>query len=129
MNEQAFDFASLENATPAQDFALLRGAQGVVEYPVRVIKFANVNSITLHFKGSFGGERSSVFYIGFKVRRIWFRTIVDTADTSHVRLHKGESKVLKKDAQTPLTQKAETAADAPIDSIRETARPAQSSIR
>lgn len=57
-----FDSVSI---TPDKEFELTRDEQGVVEYPLPMTKFSNVNHLTIHFPSSFGGETTKIFYIGF----------------------------------------------------------------
>ncbi|KAG9047231.1 hypothetical protein FS837_002753 [Tulasnella sp. UAMH 9824] len=96
-----------DESKPTQDLALLENAEQAVEYPVRVSAFASVNSITLFFSDSPGGERSRVYYIGFK----------------------GESKRPLKEPGSKLDLAASNAADAPVDRLKETAPGSQSTIR
>ncbi|KAG8990918.1 hypothetical protein FRB93_002990 [Tulasnella sp. JGI-2019a] len=96
-----------DDIKPTQDIALLEGAEGVTEYPVRVSAFASVTSVTLFFSDSPLSERSRVYYIGFK----------------------GDSKRLVKEPGDKLDIRAANAADAPVDTLAERAAGAQSTAR
>ena len=43
------DLSEVDDVTPDQDFELLEQERGAVEYPVRVSRFANVSTLSLHF--------------------------------------------------------------------------------
>lgn len=58
-----FDDAGME---PDQELALTRDSEGSVEYPTKIVKFSNVNSVTLHFPSNFGEETTKIYYIGLK---------------------------------------------------------------
>ncbi|KAG8874281.1 hypothetical protein FRB98_008550 [Tulasnella sp. 332] len=96
-----------DDIEPTQDIALLEGAEGVTEYPVRISAFASVMSVTLFFSDSPMSERSRVYYIGFK----------------------GDSKKLAKEPGGKLDIPAANAADAPVDQLAERAAGAQSTAR
>ncbi|OQR70266.1 putative leucine--tRNA ligase [Tropilaelaps mercedesae] len=59
----SFDDAAAE---PDQEFELSRDTEGTLEYPTKIVKFANVHHLTLHFPKSFGADISKVVYIGLK---------------------------------------------------------------
>ncbi|KAJ1021912.1 hypothetical protein NDA16_003674 [Ustilago loliicola] len=79
------------------DFALLRGQQGVVEYPVSVARFSHTNSITIVLSHSNATTLSRFFYLGFR----------------------GTALVLKSEPGERLNIGAANSADRPIDSLRE----------
>ena len=58
-----FDDAGME---PDQELALTRDSEGSVEYPTKIVKFSNVNCVTLHFPSNFGEETTKIYYIGLK---------------------------------------------------------------
>ncbi|KAL6295199.1 hypothetical protein ACE6H2_003341 [Prunus campanulata] len=50
-----------------KEWDLVENFQGVLEYQTRYSKFQNMDSITLHFPDSFGGDTTkSTLYTGFK---------------------------------------------------------------
>ncbi|KAF9262244.1 DUF1000-domain-containing protein [Marasmius fiardii PR-910] len=59
------DFENAERTKPQIDISLLEESN-VVEYPVRVAAFASINSLSIFFSDSVGGEMSRVYFIGFK---------------------------------------------------------------
>ncbi|POY71728.1 hypothetical protein BMF94_5089 [Rhodotorula taiwanensis] len=95
-----FDEASSGAPTPAQEFELLEstgGQRGAVEYPVRIARFANCSDVDLaHARG----EQTRLYYLGFI----------------------GESRVLKKEANEPMTIGAENAAPSLLDGVKEEKR-------
>jgi len=59
-----FDDTALETD---QEIALTRDSEGAVEYATKIVKFSNINCISLHFPSNFGGEETTkIFYIGLK---------------------------------------------------------------
>ncbi|KAG8744714.1 hypothetical protein FRC10_009628, partial [Ceratobasidium sp. 414] len=93
------DFAEAESTRPQQDFALLEGETGVVEYPVKASAFANVIALTLFLTDTEAGEMNRIYFVGFK----------------------GDSRDLQKDVSERLDLPAANAADAPVDRIMEKA--------
>ncbi|KAN0062345.1 hypothetical protein ACQY0O_005227 [Thecaphora frezii] len=79
------------------DFALLRGEDGVVEYPVSVARFSSTNSVTLILSHSNATTLSRFFYLGFR----------------------GTALQLAKDPSERLDIAAANAADKPVDGVRE----------
>ncbi|EJU02435.1 DUF1000-domain-containing protein [Dacryopinax primogenitus] len=100
------DFNDVDSLQPAQDIALLEGAEGVTEYPVRVAAFANVNSCTLLFSDT-PTDVSRIYYIGFK----------------------GERRSPHRDPNTRLDIPAAQGADAPVDRLAEKSANRQNTIR
>jgi len=60
------DFTDAGVMKPQMDFTLLTDQSNVTEYPVRITSFVNVNTLSLLFSDSPGGDVSRVYYIGFK---------------------------------------------------------------
>uniref|UniRef100_A0A182M834 PITH domain-containing protein n=1 Tax=Anopheles culicifacies TaxID=139723 RepID=A0A182M834_9DIPT len=54
------------SATADQEFALERDANGVIEYSTKVVTFANVHHLSLHIPSNYGGDSTTVYYIGLK---------------------------------------------------------------
>ncbi|TKY86986.1 hypothetical protein EX895_003663 [Sporisorium graminicola] len=79
------------------DFALLRGQQGVVEYPVSVARFSHTNSITIILSHSNATTLSRFFYLGFR----------------------GTALILKSEPGERLNIGAANSADRPVDGLRE----------
>ncbi|GAA5861897.1 hypothetical protein JCM3774_001343 [Rhodotorula dairenensis] len=95
-----FDEASGGAPKPAQEFELLEsegGQRGAVEYPVRIARFANCSDVDL---AQARGEQTRLYYLGFI----------------------GESRVLKKEANEPMTVGAENAAPSLLDGVKEEKR-------
>jgi len=80
----------------------------VTEYPLRVAAFASINSLSLFFSESVGGDVSKIFYVGFK----------------------GDIRELRKDADSKLDIRAANAADAPlVDRVTEKTAGQQTTAR
>ncbi|EST06777.2 PITH domain protein [Kalmanozyma brasiliensis GHG001] len=79
------------------DFALLRGQEGVVEYPVSVARFSHTNSITIVLSHSNATTLSKFFYLGFR----------------------GTALVLKSEPGERLNIGAANSADRPVDGLKE----------
>lgn len=79
------------------DFALLRGQEGVVEYPVSVARFSHTNSITILLSHSNATTLSRFFYLGFR----------------------GTALVLKSEPGERLNIGAANSADRPVDGLKE----------
>lgn len=47
--QDGVDLADVEDVKPEQEFELLEGEPGAVEYPVRIARFSSVSCLTLHF--------------------------------------------------------------------------------
>ncbi|GAV02358.1 hypothetical protein RvY_12934 [Ramazzottius varieornatus] len=61
--QMSFDDTTL---TPDQEFELQRDPTGDIEYGVKIVKFATVHHLTIHFKRNFGGETTRIYYIGLR---------------------------------------------------------------
>ncbi|KIK69643.1 hypothetical protein GYMLUDRAFT_34036 [Collybiopsis luxurians FD-317 M1] len=102
------DFSEAETTKAQLDITLLQGESGVVEYPLRVAAFASVNSVSLFFSESSGGDVSRIYFIGFK----------------------GEVRELKKDKDPQMDVPAANAADAPLfDRLQDKASGQQTTAR
>ncbi|CAO1621226.1 unnamed protein product [Sympodiomycopsis kandeliae] len=51
---------------PAQKLESIAVTREVVEYPLRVSRFSGVRDVTLFIPGSVGGDKSRLYYVGFK---------------------------------------------------------------
>ncbi|KAI5480490.1 thioredoxin family Trp26 [Pseudohyphozyma bogoriensis] len=97
------EFNDVESIKPEQEFELLEGVtgdRGAVEYPVRMVRFANVSSVDFFFSNTRSSTHSRLFYLGFM----------------------GESRQLKKEPNDRLTVGAETGVEKHIDGVKEEAR-------
>lgn len=65
-NHDNLDFSNVETMIPVQTFDILENPYGEIEYPTRVSKFTNTNSLYLHFPRSSGSDYSEITYIGIK---------------------------------------------------------------
>ncbi|KAJ3747379.1 galactose-binding domain-like protein [Lentinula detonsa] len=102
------DFSEAETTKAQLDISLLQGEPGVVEYPLRVAAFASINSVSLFFSESVGGDVSRIYYIGFK----------------------GDIRELKKDKDSHMDVPAANAADAPLfDRLQDKASGQQTTAR
>lgn len=63
------DFSEVDDVQPSLNISLLEGETSVTEYPLRMAAFSSINSLSLFFSDSVGGENSQVYYIGFKGER------------------------------------------------------------
>uniref|UniRef100_A0A182N8S5 PITH domain-containing protein n=1 Tax=Anopheles dirus TaxID=7168 RepID=A0A182N8S5_9DIPT len=61
--KMTFDDAS---APADQEFALEKDTNGVIEYATKVVTFANVHHLSIHIPINYGGENTTVYYIGLK---------------------------------------------------------------
>ncbi|KAJ8589358.1 DUF1000-domain-containing protein [Rhizopogon salebrosus TDB-379] len=86
------DFNDAESTTPHLNISLSEGETAVVEYPLRVAAFTSVHSLSLYFCESVGGERSRIYYLGFK----------------------GDVRTPRKEGTNKLEVPAADAADAPL---------------
>ncbi|CDR99263.1 hypothetical protein [Sporisorium scitamineum] len=93
----AATLGSLGSGKAQADFALLRGQEGVVEYPVSVARFSHTNSITIVLSHSNATTLSRFFYLGFR----------------------GTALVLKSEPGERLNIGAANSADRPVDGLRE----------
>ncbi|KAI0322840.1 DUF1000-domain-containing protein [Amylostereum chailletii] len=91
-NANIVDFTEADDSRPSLDIALQESDTSVVEYPLRVATFANINSLSLFFSDSHGGDVSRIYYIGFK----------------------GDLRYLRKEGTDKLPIPAANAADAPL---------------
>jgi len=102
------DFADAETTKPQLNISLLEGEVGVIEYPLRVAAFASINSVSLFFSESVGGDVSRIYYVGFK----------------------GDTKEQRNAAESKLDIRAANAADAPlVDRVTERAAGQQTTAR
>ncbi|KIK91487.1 hypothetical protein PAXRUDRAFT_830816 [Paxillus rubicundulus Ve08.2h10] len=102
------DFTDAENTKPHLDISLLEGGTEAVEYPLRVAAFTSVNSLSLYFGDSVGGDQSRVYYVGFK----------------------GDSRTQRKGATKKLDIPAANAGDAPlVDRVKQNAGGQQMTAR
>ncbi|TCD63111.1 hypothetical protein EIP91_005983 [Steccherinum ochraceum] len=102
------DFSDAEELIPNLNISLLEGEVGVMEYPLRAAAFVNVHSLSLFFSDSVGGDSIRLYYLGFR----------------------GDSKSIKREADSKLDIPAANAADARvIDRLREQAAGAQTTAR
>ncbi|KAL7410250.1 PITH domain-containing protein [Mrakia frigida] len=95
---------------PSQEIALLSSSSstlGVTEYPLKVSVFTDVVSLSLYFGASEGGEKTRIYFVGCN----------------------GDPRNPSKSHDSEMTIPAAQGADAPIDSLRETATPRNSTIR
>lgn len=64
------DFDNCHDVPPSQTLDLVdpdeHAVEGTLDYPVTARKFQNVSSITLFFSDNFGGDRTTITYLGFK---------------------------------------------------------------
>jgi len=65
-NRDDIDFDTAEDIEPDQEFNLVVDADGSIEYPVKIYKFAGAASITMFFTGSHDDEETQINYIGLK---------------------------------------------------------------
>ena len=65
-NHDSLDFSNVETMIPVQTFDLYENPYGDIEYPTRVSKFTNTNSLYLHFPRCTGGDCIQLSYIGIK---------------------------------------------------------------
>jgi len=94
----AIDFSEVDDVQPSLNISLLEGETSVTEYPLRMVAFSSINSLSLFFSDSVGEESSRVYYIGFK----------------------GETRVIRKEGSNKLEIPAANAADASLtDRVRE----------
>jgi hypothetical protein len=94
------DFSEADDVQPSLNISLLEGETGVTEYPLRMAAFSSINSLSLFFSNSVGGDSSRIYYIGFK----------------------GETRVVRKEGSNKLEIPAANAADAPLtDRVQERA--------
>ncbi|KAF8493397.1 galactose-binding domain-like protein [Russula emetica] len=92
------DFSEVDDVQPSLNISLLEGETSVTEYPLRMAAFSSINSLSVFFSDSVGGECSRVYYIGFK----------------------GETRVIRKEGINKLEIPAANAADASLtDRVRE----------
>ncbi|KAJ2158576.1 hypothetical protein GGF46_003668 [Coemansia sp. RSA 552] len=65
-NRDDLDFDTVGSARATQQWDLVQSTHPA-EYSVRVAKFNNVRSLTLHFPESFDGEQSVLYFLAFRV--------------------------------------------------------------
>lgn len=66
INRDDLDMSSVNETPPLQTFHLNEDTTAALDYPTKLSKFQNVSSLVMHFKGSDGGEKVLVQYIGLK---------------------------------------------------------------
>jgi len=49
-----------------QEFELTRDLTGRLEYPIKVVQFASIHHLTLHFPSNFGANSTKINYIGLR---------------------------------------------------------------
>ena len=60
------DFNDAETTQPAQVVTLQEDFKGVLDYPMKVGKFNNVNNVTLFIENNYGAPRTRIYYLAFK---------------------------------------------------------------
>ncbi|EPZ31107.1 DUF1000-domain-containing protein [Rozella allomycis CSF55] len=61
------DFDNVMQVEPTQEFEMARQEyEECAEYVTKVSKFSNVQTLTLFFEDNFGGEKTRIYFIGFK---------------------------------------------------------------
>jgi len=93
--------------TPEQDFELLEGELGAVDYPVRIARFSSVSNLTLCFTAGPASDSFQIWYLGFK----------------------GESRAYNREAGEQIAVGAENVADNVVDSVQEKHAPSQTAIQ
>jgi len=63
-NRSDIDFSNVSDLQPVQQFDLAEDFKAQIEYPTKVHKFQNVNSLTFYFKGD--GDFLQIDYLGLK---------------------------------------------------------------
>jgi len=58
---------------PKQKLESVAVAKDVVEYPLRVARFSGVRDVTLFVPSSMGGEKTRIYYVGFRGESTMFR--------------------------------------------------------
>jgi hypothetical protein len=71
MNRDDVDFVNCRELPAAQELELVANAAsmgdgGGIDYPLKVSKFQNVDSLTIFFSENGGHDVTSVSYVGFK---------------------------------------------------------------
>lgn len=71
MNRDDIDFSNCGELPAAQELELVANAAsmgdgGGIDYPLKVSKFQNVDSLTIFFSENEGSDVTSVSYVGFK---------------------------------------------------------------
>lgn len=61
--KMTFDDVSL---AADQEFNLEKDPTGTLEYNTKIVTFSSVHHLTLHFPTNFGGDTTSIYYIGLK---------------------------------------------------------------
>jgi len=100
------DLDEVDEMPPEQDFELLEGESGAIDYPVKIAKFSNVSTLSLFFS-SHRLDPFKIWYLGFK----------------------GESRSYKREPGEAMSIGAENTADSIVDGVREKQGPAQTTIR
>jgi hypothetical protein len=65
-NREGLDFESVADLPPVQEWGLFENLNGEIEYPTRFTKFQGVANLTIHLPTSFGGSRSTIWFIGLR---------------------------------------------------------------
>lgn len=71
INRDDVDFSNCRELPAVQELELVADAAsmgdgGGIDYPLKVSKFQNVDSLTIFFRENGGGDVTSVSYVGFK---------------------------------------------------------------
>ncbi|KAJ3029695.1 PITH domain-containing protein 1 [Rhizophlyctis rosea] len=70
VNRDDIDFDTADSTEATQEWDLVDPQHiplgSLPEYPTRIAKFSNLRSVTLYFPENFGGETTTIFYIGLK---------------------------------------------------------------
>eukprot|EP00242_Pyramimonas_sp_CCMP2087_P003791 CAMPEP_0198214572 /NCGR_PEP_ID=MMETSP1445-20131203/42488_1 /TAXON_ID=36898 /ORGANISM="Pyramimonas sp., Strain CCMP2087" /LENGTH=186 /DNA_ID=CAMNT_0043889835 /DNA_START=76 /DNA_END=633 /DNA_ORIENTATION=+ len=65
-NREGLDFQSVADLPAVQEWDLLENLNGEVEYQTRFTKFQGVANLTIHLPTSFGGDRSTIWFVGLR---------------------------------------------------------------
>lgn len=103
VNRDDIDFETANDAPPAQTIELLSdvAAQPDAEYKLKAAKFQRVESVTLFFDETFGGDEQSteLAYVGF-------RGEFDQVISREAVIATYEARPMTEDHKTPTTNKA-----------------------
>ena len=58
-----FEDTTLE---PDQEFECVRDPTGIMEYPLKIVRFSSVHHLTIHIPKNYGSETTKVYYIGLR---------------------------------------------------------------
>eukprot|EP00357_Protocruzia_adherens_P019672 CAMPEP_0115005784 /NCGR_PEP_ID=MMETSP0216-20121206/20094_1 /TAXON_ID=223996 /ORGANISM="Protocruzia adherens, Strain Boccale" /LENGTH=209 /DNA_ID=CAMNT_0002372209 /DNA_START=18 /DNA_END=647 /DNA_ORIENTATION=+ len=96
LNRDDLDFGTANDGTPAQEIQLIHNPLAEVDYPTKITKFQNVDSLFLHFPNSNGELQSKISYIGFKGE--------NTSVRKGIVIATYESKPLASDHKNPIEE-------------------------